>query len=204
MRHDLVVLLLVFWPAADYVIKTVTLKPLESYPAQLELGGITVAVDPYDSDEKSFSAFDIRDLNSRGYFPVHVLLKNGTSDYLSLSTRNITLETAAGQSLYTTSATIVVEDVVKAGFLTKLPKMKSRDPATSTQTGSPLLDFTSKELTNRNIAPGALVHGFLFFFSAGKVNVLQGASLKIPSILDEGSRKPVGPFVIPLGSDHNK
>jgi hypothetical protein len=185
--------------AADYQIKTVELRPIESYATRVALDGITVAADPYDTDEKSFTAFDVRDLNSRGYHPVHVILKNDTAGYLSLSTRTIVLETAAGQTLYTTPATIVVEDVVKAGFLSKLPKMGSIDPATSTRTGSPLLDFTGKELTNRNIEPGALIHGFLFFFTQGsKERLLASAKLLIPSILEEGSRKKIGPFVILL------
>jgi hypothetical protein len=203
MRRSLLQLLImaaaVPLAALDYQIKTVAVRPIESYPARLSIDGIVVAADPYDTDEKSFTAFDVRDLNSRGYHPVHVILHNGTANYLSLSTRNIVLETSAGQTLYTTPATIVVEDVVKAGFLSKLPKMGSQDPATSTRTGSPLLDFTGKELTNRNIEPGALIHGFLFFFTqASKERLLAGAKLRIPAILEEGTRKQVGPFVIPM------
>ncbi|HYK90297.1 MAG TPA: hypothetical protein VE398_16095, partial [Acidobacteriota bacterium] len=113
--------------------------------------------------------------------------------------RNILLQTGSGQQFYTTSATIVVQDVIKAGFVSRLPKMKSHDQTTSTKTGSPLLDFTGKELTNRQIDPGTVSDGFVFFYTdEPKKNLFEGSTLLIPELTDETTHKPVGPFTIPL------
>jgi len=98
----------VFAWSLDYQVKTVKVLPIESYPARATVQGITIAADPYPTDEKSFTAFDVKDLNTRGYYPVHVIIKNSTENFLSLKTRNVVLVTATGQELYTTSATVVV------------------------------------------------------------------------------------------------
>jgi hypothetical protein len=185
--------------ASDYEVKTVKVLPVESYPARAMLGGVTIAADPYSTNERSFSAFDVKNLNSRGYFPVHVIIWNGSQDFLTIRTRNVILITASGQQLYTTPATVVVEDVIKASLVSKLPKMKSHDLSTSTKAGSPLADFTTKELTNRLVDPGTATDGFLFFFTTEpKKNLFAGSTLYIPKLEAEGSHKALGPFSIPL------
>ena len=186
--------------SSDYVIKTVQVLPIESYGSRATIGAVTIAADPYTTDERSYTAFDVKDLNSHGYFPVHIIIQNSSPNFVTIRTRNILLETEAGQKLYTTPATIVVQDVIKAGFVSKLPKMKSHDQATSTRTGSPLLDFTGKELTNRLIEPGIVSDGFLFFYTPEpKKNLFAGSKLLIPELIAEGTRKTVGPFSISLG-----
>ncbi len=185
--------------AFDYQIKTVAVLPVESYPARAEIGGVTVAVDPYCNDERSYSAFDVKNLNSRGYYPVHVIIRNSSSKFFTIRTRNVILITSTGQQLYTTPATVVVEDVVKAGIVSKFPKMKAHDQSTSTKAGSPLSDFTTKELTNRPIDPGTVSDGFLFFFTPNPNNdFFTGSTLYIPKLEEEGTRKPIGPFSVPL------
>ncbi len=185
--------------ASDYQIKTVNVLPVESYPARKELAGVTVAADPYSTDEKSFTAFDVKRLNSRGYFPVHVIIKNSTSKFLSIKTRNIVLVTSSGQKFYTTPATLVVDDVIKSGLLLKTPKK----PKTK-NSGSPLSDFTNKELANRILDPSTVSDGFLFFFTPNpQTNLFAGSSLYIPQIEEEGTRNQLGPFLIPLDSSES-
>jgi hypothetical protein len=188
-------------PGSDYQVKAIKVMPIETYPARVMVGDVTIAADPYTTDERSYSAFDIRNLNSRGYFPIHVIIKNGSSEFLTLRTRNVLLITAEGQQLYTTPATIVVEDVVGAGLASRLPLVKKGHPnqSTSTKTGSPLSDFTSKELTNRLVDPGTVSNGFLFFFTPDpKKNIFAGSTLYIPKLEEEGTKKALGPFAIPL------
>jgi hypothetical protein len=182
--------------ASDYQIKTVNVLPIESYPARKELAGVTVAADPYSTDEKSFTAFDVKRLNSQGYFPVHVTIKNATSKFLSIKTRNIVLVTSSGQKLYTVPATLVVDDVIKSGLVLKTPKKPK-----SKNSGSPLSDFTNKELANRTIDPATVSDGFLFFFTPHpQSDLFAGSSLYIPQIEEEGTRIQLGPFLIPLDS----
>ncbi len=185
--------------AADYEARIVKVLPIESYPARITLEGVTIAADPYSTNEKSYTAFDVKNLNSRGYFPLHVIIKNASQAFLTIRTRNVVLITASGQQLYTTPATVVVQDVIKASLVSKLPKMKSHDLSTSTKAGSPLSDFTEKELTNRLVDPGTVSDGFLFFFTPdSKTNLFAGSTLYIPKLEEEGTRKPLGPFSIPL------
>jgi len=183
--------------AADYKIKIVEVQPIESYPAQASVDGITIAANPYSKDAESFTAFDIKNLNSRGYFPVHVIIKNETSSYLTIRTRNVLLFTPNGEQLYTVPAAIVVDNLSRAG-LTKKEPTKSNEPDTL-QKVSPLVDFTSKELVAASINPGEVVDGFLFFFTEKrKVNLFAGSSLYIPRLEEEGTKKPFGPFTIRL------
>jgi hypothetical protein len=193
--------------AGDYRVKTVKVLPIESYPAQATVESVTIAADPYATDERSYSAFDVKNLNSRGYFPVHVIIRNASSDFLTLRTRNVVLITAKGQQLYTTPATIVVEDVVGAGLASRIPLVKKghTDQSTSTKTGSPLSDFTAKELTNRLVDPSTVSDGFLFFFTPEpKKNFFTGSTLYIPKLEEEGSKKSLGPFTIPLDPALNR
>ena len=183
--------------AADYKIKTVEIQPIESYPAQTTVGGITIAANPYSTDAESFTAFDIKNLNSRGFFPVHIIIKNETSSYLIIRTRNVLLFTPNGEQFYSTPAAIVVDNISRAG-LTKKEPSKSDEPETS-QKVSPLVDFSSKELVAASIDPGAIVDGFLFFFTERrKTNIFAGSSLYIPRLEEEGTKKPFGPFTIRL------
>lgn len=185
--------------AAEYVIKTVPVRAIESYPARATVAGATIAADPYPNDEKSYTAFDIKDLNSRGYYPVHIIIHNGTAGFLNIRTRNIILITSAGKQIYTTPGAIVVDDVTRAGLSGSMPLMGSKDDATSTREGSPLSDFTAKELINASMAPGSVTDGFLFFSNPDlKKNLFAGSTLYIPKLEEEGTRKPVGPFTILL------
>jgi hypothetical protein len=179
--------------ASDYRIKTVKVLPIESYPARKDLSGVIIAADPYSTDDRSYSAFDVKHLNSRGFFPLHVIIKNDTSMFLNIWTRNVVLVTSSGKQLYTTPATLVVDDVIKAGLVSKPPKKFSKD------TGTPLSDFVNKELANRTIEPKSVIDGFLFFFTPNPlINPFTGSTLYIPKIEEDGTKKELGPFSIPL------
>ena len=199
IRIFLLLLLFVQSPwAAEYRIKIVEAKPVESYPARASADGITIAANPYSTDKESETAFDVKNLNSRGYYPVHVIIKNETSFYLTIRTRNVLLITPDGGKLYATPAVIVVDNIVRSG-LTKKEPSKSDNESEDSKKGSPLTDFTSKELVAASINPGAVVDGFLFFFTENrKKNLFAGSSLYIPNVEEEGTKKPFGPFTIQL------
>jgi hypothetical protein len=203
--------------AGDYKIKIVQVLPIEAYPAQATVGRVTIAADPYSSDEKSFKAFDAKSLNSRGFFPVHIIIRNNTSTYLTIRTRNVILINSSGEQLYTTPAALIVDEVY--GLSNKTASKKSQEakeakeakdakdnkdskdnkPPTTAKKGSPLTDFSSKELINASIDPNGVVDGFLFFYTSDpKKNLFEGSTLYIPRLEEEGTRKPVGPFAIRL------
>jgi len=195
----LILLGAVFLIADDYIIKTVAVGPIESYPARATVGSVTIAADPYSTNEKSYTAFDVKKLNSQGYFPLHVIIQNSSKDFLKIRTRNIILVTASGQHLYTTPASVLVDDVVGKGFTSRIPLLGSSDSTTTGKPGSPLSDFSSKELTNRLLDPGTVSDGFLYFFTPEpKKNPFAGSTLFIPKLEKEGTNQALGPFSIPL------
>jgi len=184
--------------ASDYTIKSVEVLPIESYPAHITVDEITIAADPYPDDKKSSTAFDVSNLNSRGFFPVHVVIRNSSPYYLKLQPRYILLETRLGQQLYSTPATMVVEDIIGKKYVDSLSHLKDGDTLSKT-VASPLSDFTAKELTNSLLDPGMVYDGFLFFFSEkNKRSLFIGSTLIIPNLKEEGTDKVFGPFVIPL------
>jgi hypothetical protein len=177
--------------ASDYKIKTVKVLPIESYPARIEISGLTIAVDPYSTNEKTYTAFDVKHLNSEGYYPLHVIIKNATSKFYSLKSQHVYMETSSKKKFYSTPATLMVDDVVRSGLAPKMSKKLG--------TGSPLSDFLSKELTNRTVDPGTTIDGFLFFYTTTpRVNPFAGATFVIPKIEEEGFPKSLGPFSIPI------
>ena len=185
--------------AADYILKSVQIQPIESYPAKATVESITIAADPYDSDKKAYSAFDVKDLNSRGYFPIHVIIQNRSSDFLIVRTRNIILITSAGEQLYSTPVTAILEDIFSPTAIDKLSRAESRKGSKKVKFGTPLSDFTDKDLTNKLIDPGKVSGGFLFFTNPdAKKAIFTGSTLFIPNIEEEGTRKSIGPFYIPL------
>lgn len=188
MRKSLAVLWIMLCagvlPGLDYEARTVKVQPIESYPARTSLGAITIAADPYSTNKKSSTAFDIKDLNSRGYFPIHILIKNESMSFFKIRARDVILITAAGQHLYSTPTTVVVVDVFDSS---------------STRSNSPLSDFTDKDIANKTVDPGRITDGFLFFYNADrKKNIFEGGTLYIPKLEEEGTRKIIGPFSIPL------
>lgn len=184
--------------ASDYTVKQVEVFPIESYPARTAVDGITVAADPYPDNEKSSSAFDFENLNSRGFFPVNIIIKNESPYYLKIQTQSILLETRLGDHLYTTPAAVVVEELVGKKYVDSLSHLKAGDTL-SDSVASPLSDFTTKALTNSLIKPGAVQSGFLFFFSEKhKRSLFMGSSIYIPGLKEEGTDKLFGPFKIPL------
>jgi hypothetical protein len=191
----------VFLIALDYEIKAVKVLPIESYPAQATVGGVTIAADPYATNKKSMTAFDVKDLNTRGYFPIHLIIQNRSQTFLFMRTRDIILINSSGQHLYTIPATVVVDDVVGANEANRFPSMKSHDSLTVPKIGSPLSDFTNKDIANRLLEPDTVADGFVFFFSPSpQKNFFAESTLYIPRLEEEGTHKALGPFSIPLAS----
>jgi hypothetical protein len=187
--------------AAEYRIKMVKVLPIESYPARATVEDVTIAADPYDTDRKSYRAFDVRKLNSMGYFPIHIIVENKTQDFIKVQARNIILVTASGKHLYTTPTSIIVDDISRAGTTGRAPQTRAANPAASGAEGSPQSDFASKELTNLLVDPGTVSGGFLFFFTdRPEENLFAGSTLYIPKLESEGGRRIFGPFSIPLDS----
>ena len=201
MKKRLSILWLVFGVialmASDYKMKTVKVLPIESYPARITVGGITIAADPYDTDEKSYAAFDVKKLNSQGYFPLHVIIQNTSQEFLLVRTRNIVLITESAQQLFTIPAAVLAEDLFKGKSLDKMPE-KDRANASSRNLGTPLSDFAGKDLTNKLLEPGKVSDGFIFFFTQVRRRIFsQAAPCLFPNSKKKALASPSGLFQYP-------
>jgi hypothetical protein len=128
-----------------------------------------------------------------------VIIQNASNEFLIVRTRNILLITSSGEQLYTTPITVLLEDLFKADSIDKLSQSESSESSKKAKAGTPLSDFTTKDLTNKLINPGEVSSGFLFFINPDpKQNIFTGSTLFIPKIEEEGTRKSIGPFSIPL------
>lgn len=184
--------------ASDYTIKPVEVMPIDSYPSRIAADDIIVAADPYPDDKKSSMAFDVEDLNSKGFFPVHIIIRNSSSYYVKLKTQNISLETRLGDRLYSTPATMVVEALIGKKYADSLSHLKDGDRL-SDKVATPLTDFTNKELKNLLLEPGSVTSGFLFFYSEkNKRSLFIGSTLRVPVLYEEGTEKTFGPFEIAM------
>ena len=184
--------------ASDYEVKPVEVLPIESYPSRISSDSITVAADPYPNDDKSYQVFDVENLSSKGFFPVHIIIRNGSTYYVKLKTQNIYLETRLGDRLYSTPATMVVEALIGKKYADSLSHLKDGDRL-SDKVATPLADFTSKELKNSLLEPGSTESGFLFFYSEkNKRSIFIGSTLLVPVLYEEGTDKTFGPFEIAI------
>lgn len=198
MLKILIFLLTPLLLASDYTVKQIEVLPIDSYPAKTTVDKITVAADPYPDNAKSFTAFDVKNLNSRGYFPVNLIIRNDSQYYLKLKTQNIFLETRLGELLYSTPAAMVVEDLVGNKYVDSLTHLKDGERLSET-VASPLSDFTTKGLNNVLLEPGKVQSGFLFFYTEKhKRSLFIGSTLHIPNLKEEGTGRSFGPFDIPL------
>ena len=131
--------------AIDYSVQKVEVLPIDSYPAHITTDDISIAADPYPDDEKSSKAFDVTNLNSRGFFPIHVIIRNDSPYYLKIKTQNIYLENRLGEFLYSTPAALVVEDLVGDRYVNSMSSLKDGERL-SDKVATPLSDFTTKAL----------------------------------------------------------
>jgi hypothetical protein len=184
--------------AFDYTVKPVEVLPIDSYPARISADDITVAAVPYPDDKKSSEVFDVDNLNSKGFFPVHIIVRNSSPYYVKLKTQNVSLETRLGDRLYSTPATMVVEALIGNKYADTLSHLKEGDRL-SDKVATPLADFTNKELKNSLLDPGSTESGFLFFYSEkSKRSLFIGSTLHVPMLYEEGTDKTFGPFDIAL------
>ena len=81
---------------ATHKIMNVPVASLENYKCHTSSDDYEVAVDVYDDVEKTKQAF-YDDLNKRHYFPIHVMIKNNSSNRLLVDRNEIVLTGISGQ-----------------------------------------------------------------------------------------------------------
>src|SRR5262249_58482403 len=69
-------LMLVTVAFASYKSIKIKVDPAASYAFHVTQGQVTIAADPYETNEKVKTAFDLKDLDKLGVVPVNVIISN--------------------------------------------------------------------------------------------------------------------------------
>jgi hypothetical protein len=149
---------------------------------------VTIAVDPYETDEKIKTAFDVKGMEKLGIIPVNVIISNEGEDLISVSGQDVNLLDVKNQSIESTPTEEVVQLILNKG----------KEPSASGRSRSPLpfprkdsvrgdafeieTDFTNKALKEARVSPKSTASGFVFFRLPSKQMKLSGYKVYIPEI----------------------
>jgi hypothetical protein len=173
---------------AGYKSIKVKVDPAKTYPFHQSQGNVTIAVDPYESDEKIKTAFDVKGMEKLGIIPVNIIITNEGEDPISVSGQDVNLLDVKNQSIESTPLEEVVRLILNKG---KEPSASGRSrspiplPRRDSQRGDTFeiqTDFTNKALKEARVAPKSTASGFVFFRLPSKQMKLSGYKIYIPEI----------------------
>jgi hypothetical protein len=180
--------LLVSTALAGYKSLKVKVNPAKTYPFHQSQGNVTIAVDPYETDEKIKTAFDVKGMEKLGIIPVNVIISNEGEDLISVSGQDVNLLDAKNQSIESTPTEEVVQLILNKGKEPSAPG-RSRSPLPFPRKDSVRgdafeieTDFTNKALKEARVTPKSTASGFVFFRLPSKQMKLSGYKVYIPEI----------------------
>lgn len=173
---------------AGYKSPKVKVYPARSYPFQQTQSNVTIAADPYQTNQKIRTAFDVKDMERLGIMPVNMIISNDGEDLISVSGEDINLLDDKNRPIQSTAPEEVVQLILSKG----------KGPSSSGRTPSPIplprrqglrgdafeieTDFSNKALKETRVAPKTTASGFLFFRLPNKQTKLGGYKIYIPEI----------------------
>ena len=173
---------------AGYKSIKVKVNPAKTYPFHQSQGHVTIAVDPYETDEKIKTAFDVKGMEKLGIIPVNLIITNEGEDLISVSGQDVNLLDVKNQSIESTPPEEVVQLILNKG---KEPSASGRGrsplplPRRDTMRGDAFeieTDFTNKALKEARVTPKSTASGFVFFRLPSKQMKLIGYKIYIPEI----------------------
>lgn len=175
-------------PLAAYKNLSVNVRPAKSYASHQSQGAVTIAADPYLSEKKIRTAFDVKGLESLGLVPVNIIISNDGPDSLSVNGPTISLLDPWKQSFEALPATEVVAMILHRGrpdtlgpfpqprrFPWELKRRKHKHAFEME------VDFTRKSLKSR-VRPRSTSWGFVFFKLSESKASLTDYKIYIPDI----------------------
>jgi len=152
---------------ATYKAQMVNADRVEAYQNMQEVGGIAVAVEPYDTAEKAKSAFYV-DVTSKNIKPVQVIIDNKSDDSILVTRSEIHLLGGSGSELKPVNSNYVYGRFEKNelayafwgfGIFSYMSAQEANDKMKA--------DWYEKELPEeRTIQPKRRTTGFVFFESS--------------------------------------
>jgi hypothetical protein len=190
---------------AGYKSIKVKTNPARSYPFVASQGRVSIAADPYETNDKIRTAFDIKDMEKLGIVPVNVIITNEGEDLILVNGQDVNLLDEKNHSL----ESLTVEEVVHA-VISKGKSPSTHGPTTSSRFPLPQreglrgdafeieMDFSNKALKEVRITPKATASGFVFFRLPNRQMRLAGHKVYIPQIKNLKSKEDLLFFEIEI------
>lgn len=164
--------LLPMWSAwGDYKKLAVKVGPVEGYASRQSQGPVTIAADPYPSETRIRTVFDIKGLSKMGLIPINLIISNQGPDALSVDVESITLLDPEYGSLPALSPKEVVDMILRRDLRSRVDLSPVPPPwppfgRGRSRVGKHIFeirdDFIRKSL-KRRIRPRATSWGFVYF-----------------------------------------
>lgn len=172
--------------SAAYKNLSVKVLPAKNYASHQSQGIVTIAADPYDSEKKIRTAFDVKGLTKLGVVPINIIISNEGPDSLSVNGSTISLLDPHHRTFEAIPTKEVVEMVLRqrrrgGGRPTSLggiplPRSPIGKHAFEIET-----DFMRKSL-KRRVRPRSTAWGFVFFQLPEREAALNGYKLYILNV----------------------
>jgi hypothetical protein len=172
--------------AAGYKSVRVKVEPAGSYAFHQKQGAITIAADPYETQDKIKTAFDLKELEKLGIVPVHLIVSNDGEDTISISGQDVNLLDANNRSF----EPLPVDDVVRAVVYKGNPRSNRAPspiplPRGEGRRGDAFeieTDLTNKALKELRVPPKTTLGGFVFFRLPNNRMRLGGYKVYVPEV----------------------
>ena len=199
--------LLPAWSSAGaYKNLAVKVGPVEGYASRQNQGPVTIAADPYPSETRIRTAFDIKGLSKLGLVPINLIISNQGPDALSIDGASITLLDPEYGSLQALAPRQVVDmllrhDRSRRGTLGGVPLPRPGIGRGRSRVEKQLLeiqdDFIRKSL-KRRVRPRATAWGFVFFQLPESRSHLTGYKIIVPDVENNRTQQKLLYFDIEL------
>ncbi len=182
---------------ASYKYGKIDVQKPDGYPNHVTRSGISLAADLYDSVEKVKTGFYV-DVNSKGYYPIHVILANESNERIMIGRENIALLDRNGTPCSKVRSNVMSDDCehnkmayALLGF--GIFSYMSADDANKKMAA----DWRDKEMAEQVILhPGKRMNGFLYFRIPNEKN---GDSYTLRAEVEKIDSKETVPLEIALG-----
>lgn len=175
--------------------------PAESYPCRQTQEKVTIAVQPFDTQEKTRLAFDKLDPNRYGILPVLVIIRNDGPDTLMLEGLRVEYIADSRQKIEAIPSREVAKvnapgrpRIYGGPLPTQLPRSSTKK--------NPLTDWAieGRAFAAKALPPGESASGFFYFEASHR----PGASLYLTGLRVAPSRRELFYFEIPLDDAANR
>lgn len=199
--------LLAVWSASGaYKNLSVKVGPVEAYASRQSQGTVTIAADPYPSETRIRTAFDIKGLSELGLVPINLIISNQGPDALSINGATITLLDPDYGSLQALPPKEVAGMILRQARSRREPLSPVPLPRSPIGRGRSRVEKQALEIEDdlirkslkRRIRPRATAWGFVFFQLPERKSSLSGHKIIIPDVQNDKTKQKLLYFDIEI------